>query len=101
MHLTTGLAFLSDEGIRVNCVAPGWIGAPDVREYWESLTPEQRKANGVPWRLLQLEEVAAAVVRLATDETLHGRVLVWDSEDLPRLIQWGDRGYLQSTILEL
>ena len=93
MHLTAGLAFTHEEGVRVNCLAPGWIAAPDVREYWESLTPEQRKANGVPSRLLQLDEVADAVVRLATDETLYGRVLVWDSEDSPRLIEWADRGY--------
>jgi hypothetical protein len=43
--------------------------------------------------LLSLDQVAVAVVRLATDETLHGRVLVWWSEDEPRLIPWGDVGY--------
>jgi hypothetical protein len=40
-----------------------------------------------------MEEVADAVLRLATDESLFGRVLVWWSEDQPRLIPWGDRGY--------
>ena len=34
-----------------------------------------------------------AVVRLAEDRSLAGRVLVWWSEDAPRLIEWGDRGY--------
>jgi hypothetical protein len=43
--------------------------------------------------LLSPEQVADATVRLATDETLSGRVLVWWSDDVPRLIQWGDRGY--------
>ena len=101
IRLTTGLAFLREEGIRVNCLAPGWIAAPQVGEYWESLTPEQRKANGVPSRLLQLEEIAQAVVRLATDESLYGRVLVWDSEDMPRLIEWADQGYAKTTSLDL
>lgn len=101
IRLTTGLAFLHKEGIRVNCIAPGWIASPPVLEYWESLTPEQRKTNGVPSRLLQLEEIAGAVVCLATDESLYGRVLVWDSEDVPRLIEWADRGYEQTRVLDL
>ena len=38
-------------------------------------------------------EIAGMVVRLAKDRSLNGRVVVWWSEDRPRLIQWGDRGY--------
>jgi hypothetical protein len=38
-------------------------------------------------------EIAAAVLRLATDDSLAGRVLVWWSDDEPRLIPWGDPGY--------
>jgi len=94
LRLTTMLAFLADtHKIRVNCLAPGWIASPQVRAYWEPLTPEQRKLRGAPSRLLNPEEVAGAVHRLATDESLRGRVLVWWSEDQPRLIPWGDRGY--------
>src|ERR1039457_3673929 len=52
-----------------------------------------RKTLGAPSRLLELDQVADAVVRLATGESLHGRVLVWWSEDEPRLIPWGDVGY--------
>jgi len=33
------------------------------------------------------------VVGLATDDSMNGRVVVWWSEDPPRLIRWGDRGY--------
>lgn len=100
IRLTTMLASLGEsEGIRVNCLAPGWIAAPQVREYWEPLTPEQRKARGAPSRLLQLDEVADAVFRLATDETLFGRVMLWWSEDEPRLIPWGDRGYESTSSL--
>jgi hypothetical protein len=42
-----------------------------------------------------VDQVAAATLRLATDESLSGRVLVWWSEDEPRLIAWGDRGYAE------
>jgi 15-hydroxyprostaglandin dehydrogenase (NAD) len=96
IRLTTMLAWLGDkENIRVNCLAPGWIASRHVREYWESLTPEQRKQRGVPSRLLSLDEVAGAIFRLATDESLAGRVLVWWSEDSPGLIPFGDRGYTE------
>ena len=94
IRLTTMLAWLGEkENIRVNCLAPGWIASEHVRKYWESLTPAQRVERRVPSRLLALDEVAAAVFRLATDDSLAGRVLVWWSEDSPGLIPWNDRGY--------
>ncbi|MBI4909792.1 MAG: SDR family oxidoreductase [Acidobacteria bacterium] len=94
IRLTTTLADWREKfGIRVNCLAPGWIATEGPREYWESLTPEQRAEHGVPARLLSVEEVAGAVVRLATDQDLAGRVMLWWSDDSPRLIHWGDRGY--------
>lgn len=94
IRLTTMLAWLGkNENIRVNCLAPGWIASEPVRTYWESLTPAQRVERRVPSRLLALDQVAAAVFRLATDDLLAGRVLVWWSEDSPGLIPWNDRGY--------
>jgi NAD(P)-dependent dehydrogenase (short-subunit alcohol dehydrogenase family) len=94
IRMTTRLASLAEsDGIRVNCLAPGWIATDDVRRYWESLTREERIERGVPSRLLTTNEIADAVVRLAKDRSLAGRVLVWWSEDAPRLIEWGDRGY--------
>ena len=102
IRLTTMLAWLGEkENIRVNCLAPGWIGSQFVRAYWESLTPDQRKQRGVPSRLLSLEEVASAVFRLATDDSLAGRVMVWWSEDSPGLIPCGDRGYETLTSYQL
>jgi len=103
LRLTTGLASLAEEHIRVNCLAPGWIASEQVRSFWDPLTPQQRKEHGAPARLLQLDEVAGAVIHLATDESLAGRVMVWWSEDEPGLIPWADRGYgtLESISLHL
>jgi NAD(P)-dependent dehydrogenase (short-subunit alcohol dehydrogenase family) len=94
IRMTTRLAGLAQsDGIRVNCLAPGWIATDEPRAYWESLSPSERVERGVPSRLLTTDQVAEAVVRLADDVSLAGRVLVWWSEDAPQLIQWGDRGY--------
>jgi NAD(P)-dependent dehydrogenase (short-subunit alcohol dehydrogenase family) len=95
IRLTTALGWLGEkENIRVNCLAPGWIASAHVRDYWESLTSEQRVERRVPSRLLSLDEVSGAVFRLATDDSLAGRVMVWWSENSPGLIPWGDRGYV-------
>jgi hypothetical protein len=40
-------------------------------------------------------QIAGAVVLLATDRSLAGRVLAWWSDDEPRLVNWGDRGYAE------
>ena len=94
IRLTTTLDWLMPQyGIRVNCLAPGWIATDGPRQYWESLTPVERRERGVPSVLLTPEQIAGAVLYLATDESLVGRVLLWWSEDEPRLIRWGDRGY--------
>jgi NAD(P)-dependent dehydrogenase (short-subunit alcohol dehydrogenase family) len=96
IRLTTTLGWLAEkENIRVNCLAPGWIATAELRAFWEPLTPEERRARGAPDRLLSLEQVADAVLRLATDETLAGRILVWWSEDEPGLIPWRDQGYMK------
>lgn len=94
--MTTGLADLATrEGIRVNCLAPGWIATGGALAYWQSLTPEERAARGVPARLLDPAGVAGMVFRLATDRALSGRVVVWWSEKDPRLVAWADRGYCE------
>ena len=98
IRLTTGLARTSAaDGIRVNCLAPGWIDSDGPREYWASLTPAQRVERGVPSRLLTTAAVADLVARIAGDTSLNGRVIVWWSEDVPRIVAWGDRGYREYT----
>lgn len=94
IRMTSRLAPLAEtDGIRVNCIAPGWIATEEVRHYWESLSPAERVAHGAPSRLLTTDEISDAVVRLAADESLAGRILAWWSEGAPRLIEWGDSGY--------
>ena len=94
IRMTTRLASLAEtDRIHVNCLAPGWVSTEGVRQHWESLTPTERVQRGVPSKLLSTEEIAEAVARLAEDRTLAGRVVVWWSEDTPRVIAWGDRGY--------
>jgi NAD(P)-dependent dehydrogenase (short-subunit alcohol dehydrogenase family) len=84
---------LEAENIRVNVLAPGWIATDGPRQYWESLTPAERASRGVPATLLSTDQIAEAVFRLASDPTLNGRLVIWWSEDEPRLVRWGDRGY--------
>jgi NAD(P)-dependent dehydrogenase (short-subunit alcohol dehydrogenase family) len=95
LRMTTTLSSLRDkDNIRVNCLVPHWIAVPEVKAYWETLTPEERRAKGVPSKLIELDEVAQAVVRLITDDNLAGRALIlWDG---PRaeLISATDPGYV-------
>jgi NAD(P)-dependent dehydrogenase (short-subunit alcohol dehydrogenase family) len=93
IRLTTTLGRLQRENIRVNCLVPGWIASPEVQGYVDSLTPEQRQKRGVPATLIATDQIAGAVVELATDESLAGRVMVWWNDQPRRLIPVGDQGY--------
>jgi NAD(P)-dependent dehydrogenase (short-subunit alcohol dehydrogenase family) len=94
MRLATTMSWLREAyGIRVNCIVPDWVATEEVQAYFDSLTPEERVANGVPKVLTSLDEIASAVVRLISDEALSGRVLVWWSGEAPGLIPVGDPGY--------
>jgi NAD(P)-dependent dehydrogenase (short-subunit alcohol dehydrogenase family) len=94
LRLTTGLAPLAEsEKIRVNCLVPDWVASPEVQEYFDSLTPDQRREQGVPAALTTLDEIADAVVELATNERLAGRIMVWWNGQPRKLIAWSDPGY--------
>lgn len=93
-RLATTLSWLGEaHRIRVNCIVPDWVATKEVRGYVDSLTAEQKRAGGVPETLTTLDEIADAVLRLITDESLAGRVLVWWSGHPPGLIPRGDPGY--------
>ena len=94
IRLTGGLAGLHEQyRIRVNCLVPHWIATPEVSAYVLALTPEQRRQRQVPDVLLRPAEIADAVVQLATDERLAGRVMVCWGGQPRRLLPYADRGY--------
>jgi NAD(P)-dependent dehydrogenase (short-subunit alcohol dehydrogenase family) len=96
VRLTTTLAWMgAQEGIRVNCLVPHWIGTEHVKGVVAGMTPEERRQWAVPDVLIPPEEIAEAVLRLATDGSLAGRVLVYFGGRPPQLVPFGDPGYAQ------
>jgi NAD(P)-dependent dehydrogenase (short-subunit alcohol dehydrogenase family) len=94
IRLTTTLNWMgAQEGIRVNCLVPHWIGTDHIKAVVAGMTPEQRRDWAVPDVLITPEEVADAVFRLATDQSLSGRVMVWFGGRPLRSIPFADPGY--------
>jgi NAD(P)-dependent dehydrogenase (short-subunit alcohol dehydrogenase family) len=81
IRVTTSLADL--DGVRVNCIVPDWILTERARGELEAMTEAERAAAPEP---RPPEEIARAVVDLAADETLRGRVLVMWPGEPPRLL---------------
>ena len=78
MRLTASLATLEERsGVRVNCICPGWVDTPASRHTRARMTPRERKEL-VPPVLLAPEEIADAVVMLVEDESMAGRVMIWE-----------------------
>ena len=78
VRLTASLATLKEQmGVRVNCICPGWVDTPASRRSRAEMTPEEREKL-VPPVLLQPEEIAEAVAMFVEDETMAGRVMIWE-----------------------
>ena len=73
IRFTTALGDLP--GVRVNCVAPGWIRTERAEEELATMTPDERAAAPTP---LPLDTVADAVVELIRDDGRRGHVVVLD-----------------------
>ena len=72
VRLTTALAGLGEEGIRVSCVVPGWIGLPRAHAERAALDPAELESAP---ELVPPELVTAEVVRLVRDDADSGTVV--------------------------
>jgi NAD(P)-dependent dehydrogenase (short-subunit alcohol dehydrogenase family) len=87
MRLTACLAHLAERGIRVNCVCPYTVGTAAVRRRIAELEAAGEELPGpLQAVLLEPEEVADEAVRLFTDESLAGRVVVLVGGKEPELL---------------
>jgi dihydroanticapsin dehydrogenase len=71
IQLTRAMAIdHSDEGIRVNCICPGWTDTPMNASFFASAPDAREKAGKLQaiGRIAQPEEVAAVAVFLASDD---------------------------------
>jgi len=66
-------------GVRVNCLVPDWVAT-------ERVSKEERATVPPP---VPLEAVVAGTLRLITDDSLVGRVLLLDRGQPPRLLDVG------------
>jgi NAD(P)-dependent dehydrogenase (short-subunit alcohol dehydrogenase family) len=90
IRLTATLAPLRDQGVRVNCIVPNWIGTEEVKQEIAAMSAEERA--DVPDELTPPEEIAAAVVRFVEDESMAGRIMIWWTGEEPRLVPVTERG---------
>jgi 3-oxoacyl-[acyl-carrier protein] reductase len=94
LRLTTTLRDLQEKSrVRVNCIAPGWVEVPEVKAYFDALTPEQRRDPRLPPRLTTLAELTQTVVEVLQDEMLAGRIVVMWSGQQPGIIPAEEPGY--------
>jgi 3-oxoacyl-[acyl-carrier protein] reductase len=87
--VTTSLGALwESDRISVTCICPDWVLTEAVERTVATMTPEEQ-AERVPG-LVPLDEIAGLILRLATDESLAGRVMVrWADEEGERLLPLG------------
>lgn len=83
VRLTTALAGLQPDGIRVTCVVPGWIGLPRAHAELAALSPNDRAASP---RLVPPELVAAEVLRAVRDDVAAGTVVALLDGDRRRVV---------------
>jgi 3-oxoacyl-[acyl-carrier protein] reductase len=72
VRLTTALAGLADDGVRVTCVVPGWVGLPRAVVERAALSQPEREALPA---LVPPDLVAREVVRLVREDVAAGTVV--------------------------
>jgi NAD(P)-dependent dehydrogenase (short-subunit alcohol dehydrogenase family) len=91
IRLTASLASLAERGIRVTCVAPYTVATEGVlAAIAEYEARGEEPSPDLVGTLLSLDEVADAVLGLAGDESLAGRVLFLRGGREPRLLAADD-----------
>ncbi len=88
LALTTSLSGLwESDRISVTSICPDWVRTEGVERAIAAMSTEERAE--LPG-LVPVEEIAGLIVRLATDESLAGRVMVrWADEPGERLLPLG------------
>jgi NAD(P)-dependent dehydrogenase (short-subunit alcohol dehydrogenase family) len=87
MRLTATLAPLNDRmSIRANCICPGWVATENVRSLTSGLSTEEKRKRHIPDSMLTPDHIGEAVLRLARDESLFGRILLYYEPGQCRLI---------------
>lgn len=74
-------------GVRVNCVAPHWIGLERAHAELAAMSPDERAA-APPF--VDPEEIAEVVVWLVRDDSLAGRVVEMRGGSDRRLLETGN-----------
>jgi NAD(P)-dependent dehydrogenase (short-subunit alcohol dehydrogenase family) len=69
--------------VRVNCVAPDWIGLERAYDELAAMSPAERAAAPEP---IDPARIADTVADLACDESLAGRVVAMRGSEPPRLL---------------
>jgi NAD(P)-dependent dehydrogenase (short-subunit alcohol dehydrogenase family) len=84
IRFTSTLAGLRESmNVRVNCIAPDWIGLDRAKAELAAMSPAERAAAP---ELLDPAAIADKVAELACDESLAGRVLVMRGGEEPRML---------------
>lgn len=72
-RFTSTLAPLRESmNVRVNCVAPDWLGTDRALREFAAMAADQRRSRAAP---IPLDVFTDAVLRVITDDTLAGRIL--------------------------
>jgi len=88
IRFTASVAGLRESvGVRVNCVAPHWIGLERAHAELAAMSPEERAA-APPF--VDPEEIAEVVVWLVRDDSLAGRVVEMRGGSDRRLLETGN-----------